>query len=115
MSDLTAFAVETAQKYAGLPIIMAGDFNTPEQSELYPAFMQAAGVRDAKYEAGVMIRSCSTFFGYQVTPDSGDTGLCVDHLFVSENVDVRLYNTVIGHDVQNASDHIPIYMDIDLK
>ena len=115
MSDLTAFAAETAQKYAGLPIIMAGDFNTPEQSELYREFMQAAGVRDAKYEAGVMIRSCSTFFGYQVPPDPGDTELCVDHLFVGRNVDVRLYNAVIGHDVQNASDHIPVYMDIDLK
>lgn len=115
MSELTASAAETAQKYAGLPIIMAGDFNTPEQSELYPAFMQAAGVRDAKYEAGMLVRGCSTFFGYQVPPDPGDTGLCVDHLFVSENVDVRLYNAVTGHDVQNASDHIPIYMDIDLK
>ena len=94
---------------------MAGDFNTPEQSELYPAFMQAAGVRDAKYEAGMLVRGCSTFFGYQVPPDPVDTELCVDHLFVGGNVDVRLYNAVTGHDVQNASDHIPIYMDIDLK
>ena len=34
---------------------------------------------------------------------------------MNDQVDVRLFNEVIGHDVQNASDHIPIYIDIDLK
>ena len=115
MSSLTAFAAETAGKYAGLPIIIAGDFNTPEDSELYLALMDEAGVRDAKYEAAVLVRNCSTFFGYQVAPDPENTDLCVDHLFVNDQVDVRLFNEVIGHDVQNASDHIPIYIDIDLK
>ena len=115
MSSLTAFAAETAGKYAGLPIIIAGDFNTPEDSELYLALMDEAGVRDAKYEAAVLVRNCSTFFGYQVAPDPENTDLCVDHLFVNDRVDVRLFNEVIGHDVQNASDHIPIYIDIDLK
>lgn len=115
MSKLTAFAAETAGKYAGLPIIIAGDFNTPEDSELYLALMDEAGVRDAKYEAAVLVRNCSTFFGYQVAPDPENTDLCVDHLFVNDRVDVRLFNEVIGHNVQNASDHIPIYIDIDLK
>ena len=115
MSKLTAFAAETAGKYAGLPIIIAGDFNTPEDSELYLALMDEAGVRDAKYEAAVLVRNCSTFFGYQVAPDPENTDLCVDHFFVNDQVDVRLFNEVIGHDVQNASDHIPIYIDIDLK
>ncbi len=115
MSSLTAFAAETAGKYAGLPIIIAGDFNTPEDSELYLALMDEAGVRDAKYEAAVLVRNCSTFFGYQVAPDPENTDLCVDHLFVNDRVDVRLFNEVIGHNVQNASDHIPIYIDIDLK
>jgi endonuclease/exonuclease/phosphatase family metal-dependent hydrolase len=115
MSSLTAFAAETAGKYAGLPIIIAGDFNTPEDSELYLALMDEAGVRDAKYEAAVLVRNCSTFFGYQIAPDPENTDLCVDHLFVNDRVDVRLFNEVIGHNVQNASDHIPIYIDIDLK
>ena len=115
MSDLTAYAAETAQKYAELPMIIAGDFNTPEDSELYQALMDEAGVKDAKYEAEVLVRNCSTFFGYQVTPSAENADLCVDHLFVNDKVDVRLFNAVIGHDVQNASDHIPIYMDIELK
>ena len=115
MSDLTAYAAEIAQKYAELPMIIAGDFNTPEDSELYLTLMNEAGVKDAKYEAEVLIRNCSTFFGYQVAPSAENTDLCVDHLFVNDRVDVRLFNAVIGHDVQNASDHIPIYMDVELK
>ena len=59
MSDLTAYAAETAQKYAELPMIIAGDFNTPEDSELYQALMDEAGVKDAKYEAEVLVRNCS--------------------------------------------------------
>ena len=31
------------------------------------------------------------------------------------NADVKLFNAVIGCDVQNASDHIPIYTDLALK
>ena len=115
MADLTAMAAGVRTKYAGLPVIMAGDFNTPEQSELYLDFMEKAGVKDAKYAADVLVRNYSTFFGYQTAPDPGITDLCVDHIFVSDGVEVRLFNAVIGHDVQNASDHIPIYADVCLK
>ena len=115
MADLTAFAADAAKKYAGLPVVMAGDFNTPEQTEWYLKLMDEAGVRDAKYEAAVLVRDCSTYFGYQVAPNTENTDLCVDHLFVNDQVDVKLFNAIIGHDVENASDHIPIYADIALK
>ena len=115
MEDLTAFAADVVKKYAGLPVIMAGDFNTPEQTEWYLKFMDEAGVRDAKYEADLLVRNYSTYFGYQIAPNRENTDYCVDHIFVNGKVDVRLFNAVIGHDVQNASDHIPIYADIDLK
>ena len=115
MEDLTAFAADVVKKYAGLPIIMAGDFNTPEQTEWYLDFMNAAGVRDAKYEADILIRNYSTYFGYQIAPHTDNTDSCIDHLFVNDKVDVKLFNAVIGHGVENASDHIPIYADIELK
>lgn len=115
MEDLTAFAADMVKKYADLPVIMAGDFNTPEQTEWYLNFMNAAGVRDAKYEADVLVRNYSTYFGYQVAPNTENTDYCVDHLFVNDRVDVKLFNAVIGHNVENASDHIPIYADIELK
>ena len=94
---------------------MAGDFNTPEQTEWYLKFMDEAGVRDAKYEADVLVRSCSTWFDYQAAPNTDDTDYCVDHIFVNGKVGVRLFDVVVGHDAQDASDHFPIYADIDLK
>ena len=115
MEDLTAFAADVVKKYERLPVIMAGDFNTPEQTEWYLKFMKAAGVRDAKYEADALVRNYSTYFGYQVAPNKENTDYCVDHLFVSDKVDVKLFNAVIDHNVENASDHIPIYADIALK
>ncbi|MBR4442177.1 MAG: endonuclease/exonuclease/phosphatase family protein [Clostridia bacterium] len=114
MADLTAFAADLLNRYPDLAVIIAGDFNTPEQSEQYLNFMSETGVRDAKYEADVLVRNCSTYFGYQIAPDADDTDCCVDHIFVNDKMDVKLFNAVIGHDVQNASDHIPIYADIDL-
>ena len=114
MPDLMAFAADTVQKYAGLPVILAGDFNTPEQSDLYGELMNAAGVRDAKYAADVLVRNCSTWFGYRDVPDPDNREYCVDHLFVNDWVDVKLFSIVLDHGVENASDHTPIYADIRL-
>ncbi len=114
MADLTADAADTVKKYAGLPVILGGDFNTPEQSDLYLALMDRAGVRDAKYAAERLVRDYSTYFGYQVIPTPEVTDYAVDHIFVNEGVEVVLFNAVIGHDVWNASDHIPIYADVAL-
>ncbi|MBR4235491.1 MAG: endonuclease/exonuclease/phosphatase family protein [Clostridia bacterium] len=112
---ITALAAETAKQYAGLPLIMAGDFNTPEQADAYVTLMNEAGVRDAKYAASVLVRDYPTYFGYQVFPNTDNMDHCVDHLFVNDAAEVKLFNAVIGHDVQNASDHIPIYADISLN
>ena len=115
MADLTALTIQVINEYAGLPVIIGGDFNTPEQSEQYLNYMREAGVRDAKYEAETLVCGCSTYFGYQVPPDPENTDSCIDHLFVSGGADVKLFNAVIGYDAQNASDHIPIYTDLALK
>ena len=115
IAALTAIAADTVNKYPDLPFIIAGDFNTPEQSEAYLNLMAAAGVSDAKYAAETLIRNCSTYWGYHDAPGAEDAEYCVDHLFVNANVEVRLFSSVIGHSVQDASDHIPIYADIVLK
>lgn len=112
MSDITAFTADLIAEYTDIPVIVMGDFNTPEQTEEYLSFMTETGMRDAKYEAEVLVRNCSTFFGYQVTPNTDEHDLCVDHIFVNDKISVKLFNAVIDHDVQNASDHIPVYADI---
>ena len=112
MADLQALAAGIAEKYAGLPLIFMGDFNTPEDTDMYTAFMQAAGVRDAKYEADTMINGCSTWFGYREVPDPEDTRYCVDHIFVSPGIAVKRYEAVLSPGVEDASDHLPIYADV---
>ncbi len=112
MADLTSFAADTVKKYAGLPVIMAGDFNTPDGSEMLMDLMEQAGVRDAKFAAEVRLRDCATYFDSPDTFCSDNTDYCIDHIFVNAGADVKLFDIVSDHDVQFASDHTPIYADI---
>lgn len=113
-ADLTRIATDELKKYADLPVIMTGDFNTNEQSANYSAFQRTVGVKDAKYEADTLVRNYRTYSGWQKAPIPGNDN-CIDHIFVNGNTDVKLFNVVIDHNVQNTSDHIPIYADIALK
>ena len=81
---------------------------------MYKTFMDTAGVKDAKYEADTLVRDYCTYSGWQKAPKAGNAS-CIDHIFVNDKTDVKLFNVVIDHDVPNTSDHIPIYADIALK
>ena len=109
---LTAAEAELA-KYADLPVIMVGDFNTEEDDAEYQTIMNTLGISDTKYVADTMVRAYNTWSGFGVAPIEG-SDYCIDHIFVNENADPKLYNVVIDHDVENTSDHIPIYADIKL-
>jgi len=111
MYYLTKYAKQELEKYKDLPVILTGDFNTTEQSEYYTNFMTDTGVKDVKYEAETMAKNYNTFSGLRKPPKEGNTG-CIDHIFVNDNVTVKLYDVVTDHNVENASDHIPIYADI---
>lgn len=115
-ADLMTLATTELEKYKDLPVIMTGDFNTKEQSAMYKTFMDTVGVKDAKYEADVLVRDYSTFLNpkWGGVVREGNSG-CIDHIFVNANTDVKLFNVVIDHEVELTSDHIPIYADIDLK
>ena len=115
MRDLITLASGETEKYASLPCILAGDFNTPEEDGMYEEFMEKTGTRDAKYEATVLARDCSTYFGDRGEPDPESREFRVDHLFVNDRVGVKLFNIIIGHDIRSVSDHTPIYADISLK
>ncbi|MBR2388631.1 MAG: endonuclease/exonuclease/phosphatase family protein [Clostridia bacterium] len=103
-------------KYKDLPIIMMGDFNTPEEHEMYPKFITNMGVKDAKYEAETLVRRYATYLkgGPFGTLEKGDMH-CYDHIFVNANTKVKLFNVVIDHGVTLTSDHLPIYADISTK
>ena len=95
-------------------MIQTGDFNTKEQSAMYTTYMEATNLKDAKYEADILVRDYCTYSGFGKAPKPGNAN-CIDHIFVNSKADVKLFNVVIDHDVANTSDHIPIYADIALK
>ena len=113
--DLIKLTKIELEKYNTLPVIMAGDFNTREQADTYTWFINETGVKDAKYEADKIERAYSTFIGWPNGIFREGNSSCIDHIFVNNNASVKLFDTVIDHDVEKASDHIPIYADIILK
>lgn len=115
MGDLFKHSKTELEKYENLPVIMTGDFNTPEQSDLYTGFISETEVKDAKYEADKLVRKYSTFIGWPNGKFKEGSENCIDHIFVNKNTDVLLFDCVIDHDVEKTSDHIPIYADIVLK
>lgn len=112
LTALLAAAKTELGKYSDLPVIMVGDFNTKETVAEYNTIMSELGVTDAKYSADLMVRDYGSCPGFGVS--SAEGGYVIDHIFVNSNVDTKLYNIVIDHDVENTSDHIPIYADVKL-
>lgn len=110
---LTAAKAELA-KYADLPVLMVGDFNTEEDVEEYNTIMSELGVVDTKYTADMMVKAYDSCPGFGVSASEG-SDFVIDHIFANGNVDAKLYNIVIDHDVENTSDHIPIYADVKLS
>ena len=116
-ATMTEVAAEQLAKYADLPVIMVGDYNTYEQMDEFPALIETLGVRNAKYAAETMVQNVSTYIGWQGKMADYDrpTPYVLDHILVNDNVDVKLYDVVVDHEADQASDHLPIYADIDLK
>ena len=121
MVELNRILTEELAKYEGIPVIMTGDFNTREYQGEYTTLMTTQNVRDARYDEGVeLVRDVCT---YTFLP-SGEavggeirqaTNNNIDHIFINDKVQAKLFNVVVDHDVAHISDHLPIYADIILK
>lgn len=118
MVEMNRILTQELAKYEGLPVIMTGDFNTREYQAEYQTLMTTQGVRDARYDDGVeLVRDVCT---YTFLP-SGEavggeirqaTNNNIDHIFINDKVQAKLFNIIIDHDVAHISDHLPIYADI---
>ena len=112
--DIMTLGKEQMEKYAGLPFIFTGDYNTNETSEMYTTLMENLGVKDAKYEADVLVRDHVTYIAWGEEFDAANP-YYIDHIFVNANTDVKLFNVVVDFDMRSVTDHFPIYADIDLQ
>lgn len=113
MTALLAAAKTELAKYSDLPFMMVGDYNTSESAEMYTTIQNELNVVDTKYAADILVREYNTYSGFGTAPIAGSE-YCIDHIFANGNVDTKLYNIVIDHDVEHTSDHIPIYVDVKL-
>ena len=114
-ATLIDYCEEDMAKYAGLPYIMVGDYNTDEAFEMYQNFMTATNVKDAKYEADVLVNDHATYIGWGDEELTPGRDYCVDHIFVNDKTDVKYFEVVLDLEADQASDHLPIYADIDLQ
>ncbi len=120
MVELNRILTEELAKYQDLPIIMTGDFNTNENQTEYTTLMTTQNVVDAKYDAEVLVRYIRTYtslpsgeaVGGAINPCNGGS---IDHIFINDRVDSKLFNVIVDHDVVHISDHLPIYADVILN
>lgn len=99
LSD-AALQVRLAQQSTGLPIVVAGDFNSTPNSLGYQRFREISGLRDANnswWPAGTWPTVLPRWLGIRI-----------DHVFVSEDVTVNSYR--LGPNL--GGDHRPVVVDL---
>lgn len=106
--------IESAEmeKYKDLPILLTGDFNTYENQAEYVTLKDTLKVENVKDKAEQILNNYVTNWFKKPVECKGTC--CIDHIFVNENVDVKLYSAVIHDGIELGSDHIPIYADVSL-
>jgi endonuclease/exonuclease/phosphatase family metal-dependent hydrolase len=90
------------------PCVVLGDFNTEPDGEPIQALLGDGHLRDARDPADERVGPLATFHGFEGTHDE-----CIDHVFVSPDVDVRQFETVAkSEEGKYPSDHFPVVADL---
>ena len=113
-AELMDFKTELETKY-NCPLLVTGDFNTIEGSDKEDKHLPywniiENGLHDAKYSAEKIQRQCATWHTYGSIISTGKAG-SFDHVFGTERVSFRYFNTLVDKILMNASDHCPVYAD----
>lgn len=94
-----------------LPVIVTGDFNVNEQSEVYAVMKEASFIHDARYVSESEHEGPTTSTNNWLEMRGPETR--IDYIFVGDNV--RVLNHKILDDQYNSrfpSDHLPVLSDI---
>lgn len=96
-----------------LPVITTGDYNRNDPTQAIQTFVSITGFSEAKHTADTIEKACKTHhtLGKQPSPEPADS---IDHIFGSGEVHFLYYNVLTDELVCRASDHCPIYADIQL-
>lgn len=126
-----AAAIRALELFFRAPVIATGDFNANEGTVETEKLLKASRLVDAKPAAKSLGLVCNTYHLGDGTGSSDDhssgyyalgkasfrtgkinTGLSIDHIFVSPGITPLYYDTVADSVSLAASDHCPIYCDL---
>lgn len=92
-----------------------GDYNTKPGSVPYTAFLAKTGLvnsRDVARASGTLKNDLGGCAKIGVNKEEVTTTGPIDHIFITKNIKVLSYETVIWNAVHHVSDHSPKYADI---
>jgi len=92
-----------------------GDYNTKPGSDQYSAFISKTGLvnsMEVARAAGTLKNDLGGCAKIGVDKETVETTGPIDHIFVTKNISVLSYETVIWNQVHHVSDHSPKYADV---
>lgn len=106
--------VNTLKAKYNCPVITTGDYNTRASDTQFELYTTNASLFDARLTANTVNRACKTNHTLATPSDLAD-GEAIDHIFGSSEIEFLFYNVLVDQLLIDASDHYPIYVDINLK
>ncbi|SHM61301.1 Metal-dependent hydrolase, endonuclease/exonuclease/phosphatase family [Cyclobacterium lianum] len=89
-----------------LPVILTGDFNVGQETETYEQLRTAEGMKDSFDAAETVYANNGTTNSFDT---SKSTDRIIDHIFVSEDIEVRKYGILTDtYHGRFPSDHFPV-------
>lgn len=92
-----------------------GDYNTRPGSDPYNAFLSKTGLvnsMDVAKAAGTLKNEFGGCAKIGIDKETVTTSGPIDHIFITKNISVLSYETVIWNQVHHVSDHSPKYADV---
>lgn len=110
--EMAEFVLFLKEKY-NCPIVTTGDYNSRMSEIPLKTYIEKSGMLDACTYAKVVNRSIKTTHTLFSSNNRG-AGEAIDHVFVSDALEILFYNVLIDECLANSSDHYPVYADIKL-
>lgn len=106
--------VESVGKIAGRwPAILTGDFNFDQMHENYTLINTSSTLRDCFDLSPIKMTHNGTFNSFNI---SSTTDRRIDHIFVTQNVDVKRYGILTdSYNGKFPSDHFPVMVVVEVK
>ena len=95
-----------------------GDYNAKPGTEAYTTFLQNTGLlnaSDVAKAAGTLKNDAGGCAVVGKNKESLTTSGPIDHIIITNNIDVLAFETILWNGVEHVSDHSPKYADIKLK